>query len=332
MTIDDLLDRAPAEAVRRLALTLVDAIDRARARLDTAADPEALHDLRVGLRRLRSLLRAHRRDLGRKLERHRRRLGEIAESTGQARDAEVQLAWLERLGHVDADLHARLRAAQEAGAHAVRADALPRYDALAPKLRRRLERCRLDLEDPADELAYGTQLADHLCAHGAHLVAALAAIGGAADEAPAHAARIAGKRLRYLLEPLAGSAELGEDAAGLVERLKALQDALGELHDMHVLGHVVAGTSLAEAVRAKRDGLFAEVTHERDAATVWLPGVAALAERLAPSEIEIERKYLLARMPELPAGSEITVIEMEQGYLPGERLHERCARAAWPAR
>lgn len=40
--------------------------------------------------------------------------------------------------------------------------------------------------------------------------------------------------------------------------------------------------------------------------------------------LEIERKYLLSRLPAMPAPSD--VLEIDQGYLPGEKLLERLRR------
>ena len=51
-----LLPRPPEEGARRLALSYLDQAARARPRLADPADAEALHDFRVGLRRLRSCL------------------------------------------------------------------------------------------------------------------------------------------------------------------------------------------------------------------------------------------------------------------------------------
>ena len=50
----------------------------------------------------------------------------------------------------------------------------------------------------------------------------------AADREEIHAARISGKRLRYLLEPLRGSVS---GVAALVNSMKSLQDRFGELSD-----------------------------------------------------------------------------------------------------
>ncbi|MBA4158438.1 MAG: hypothetical protein H0X65_13290, partial [Gemmatimonadetes bacterium] len=42
--------------------------------------------------------------------------------------------------------------------------------------------------------------------------------------------------------------------------------------------------------------------------------------------LEIERKYLLSGMPQLPA-SGVSTLEIEQGWLPGTHLRERIRRA-----
>ena len=59
------LSRPPEEGARLLALSFLDQAAQARPRLADPADTEALHDFRVGLRRLRSCLRAYRRRISR---------------------------------------------------------------------------------------------------------------------------------------------------------------------------------------------------------------------------------------------------------------------------
>ena len=60
---DDLLSRSEEEGARRLALKALSAARAAERRLDDRSDPEALHDFRVAIRRLRSLLRAYKPQL-----------------------------------------------------------------------------------------------------------------------------------------------------------------------------------------------------------------------------------------------------------------------------
>ena len=92
---DDLLDRSDEEAARRLALKAVAAARAAERRLDDRSDPEALHDFRVAVRRLRSLLRAYKPQLESAVrQKDRRRLRDIQRATGGGREAEVALEWL----------------------------------------------------------------------------------------------------------------------------------------------------------------------------------------------------------------------------------------------
>jgi hypothetical protein len=155
----------------------------------------------------------------------------------------------------------------------------------------------------------------------------LAQVRGEGDSAEAHQARIAGKRLRYLLEPLRAGFE---EARTLVEGLKTLQDDLGELHDLHVLAGEI-GAARAEPTSPPLDGLAAagRGAHRR----ALRPRREELARRGgrgapvrhrgagAPRASEIERKYLLRGLPE--AARAAPAVELEQGYLPGDRLRER---------
>src|SRR5204862_177143 len=76
-------------------LALLDEAREGCGRLATLDDAEALHDFRVALRRLRSVLRSFRSELGdavpKKLQ---RQLRDVTRATGAARDAEVQLGWV----------------------------------------------------------------------------------------------------------------------------------------------------------------------------------------------------------------------------------------------
>ena len=65
----------------------------------------------------------------------------------------------------------------------------------------------------------------------------LGRIQGPSDAEQAHRTRIALKRLRYLLEPIA---RRNRRAGGLVRRFKQAQDLLGQHHDMHVLSSAIA--------------------------------------------------------------------------------------------
>src|SRR4029077_7708184 len=89
--------RPAEEGARLVALRQLDAVRAALARAGDPSDEEAIHDVRVALRRLRSSLAAYRPLLDADAARRGlERAGRLAGQMGDARDAEVRLAWLER--------------------------------------------------------------------------------------------------------------------------------------------------------------------------------------------------------------------------------------------
>jgi CHAD domain-containing protein len=238
-----LLDRPPEEGARRLALAFLDQAAAARPRLDNPADSEALHDFRVGLRRLRSCLRSYRAYLDDALpKRLARRLRDLAAATGMGRDTEVQIEWLRDKGrHLGAYhragytwLLAHLEERKKEAYEEILDEAAHEFADLEKDLRKRLSvyHAEVHLEGDGPQDTLGRAAAGILRAHVEELDDHLARIAGPDDEEQSHEARIAAKRLRYLLEPLAD--ELPQ-AKPVVKRIKALQDLLGELHDAHVL-------------------------------------------------------------------------------------------------
>jgi CHAD domain-containing protein len=228
--------------VRLVALELLGDAEQAADRLGHSRDDDALHDFRVAVRRLRSWIRAFKDDLGDSVRRRdRHELRSLVAATGSGRDAEVQLAWLARVAKVkDAKrrrgatwLSQYVEDRQRLAGDAFDASCIDDFEDLRKKLTKRLSKAikQSDDDEPTLAAAIATQLPSHVDA----LVAALHGVH-AFDEIPAHEARIAAKRLRYLLEPAAARVKV---AASMVERLKTLQDDLGELHDVHVLGHML---------------------------------------------------------------------------------------------
>jgi CHAD domain-containing protein len=224
-------------AVRQLASGYLEDAAAACRQLKDPANAEALHDFRVALRRLRSLIRAYRpyiRDcLPKKL---RRRVKDLASDTGIARDTEVQLAWLkdqrgqarshERPGYMW--IIRRLEARLDEEYQDIREHLPGRFERLQKRITTRLA---LDYDDSAPPL--GEVAAELLLQTGEELRAHLERVHGQADEEEIHQARITAKRLRYLLEPLVPELENGKE---LVKELKSLQGIMGEIHDTQVLG------------------------------------------------------------------------------------------------
>jgi hypothetical protein len=140
-------------------------------------------------------------------------------------------------------------------------------------------------------------------------------VSGPDDVEHAHRARIEGKRLRYLLEPLRGVPGLGAREA--VRRLKALQDVLGELHDAHVLeAELVAArreasggprppalSAVARLGRSRRNHLHAELV--KGAAGGDLVALAAQVKRVADG-LEARRRAPVAPGVEPPARAPAT--------------------------
>lgn len=275
----DLLDRSVQESSRLLALNYLDQIDRAQGRLGDAQDTEALHDFRVGLRRLRSCLRAYRKQLkGSVTGKMREQLRQMTQATNVGRDTEVQLTWLrkqgERMGTEDTQgffwFTGRLEGRKSESVDAAIAEVGRQYSKAAPRWRRRLRILRIEVGNtPARKLPRFRQVSGELIGQQVvQLREDLVRVRGVNNIEEAHQARIAVKRLRYLLEPIARS---NRRARALIPRLKDAQDLLGEHHDMYVI---------SEAIASGRAGLSGSNTQ---AVAKLHPGLATL-ERLAAEQ------------------------------------------------
>jgi CHAD domain-containing protein len=269
----NLLDRSAPEASRLLSLSYLDQIDSAHVRLGDQLDQEALHDFRVGIRRLRSAIRAHRTELeGSVTGKMRRRLRNLARATNDGRDVEVQLAWLGKqaplLGPDDIPgfywLVGRLEDRKQKTHDRAVADVARRYEKASLRLRRALGILRIELQTAQGQRPTSFREVTGALAQRQvqRLRDDIGRIQGADDAEQAHRIRISLKRLRYLVEPISRG---NRRAGALVRRLKEAQDLLGEHHDMHVFAVAIA--SFREGVSA---GKFSGVE----------PGLATLS-RLA---------------------------------------------------
>ncbi len=289
----DLLGRPAAQGVRLIALGYLDEAVAALDRLKDPEDAEALHDFRVALRRLRTTLRAYRPLLeGSVPRRLRRRLREVADGTNAARDAEVALAWLRPL---EAEFSARDRVglrwlverierARVKDRPRALADTRRAFAGVERKLRKELlvYRRTVPVRGAAPEQRFGALAAATLLEQAKQLDQVIATISSH-DEEAVHRARIAAKRLRYQLEPVAGTLTEG---ATLVRQLKILQDLLGELHDLLEMEDEVR-TAL-EAAAVARAGRLWELTLDDEPESHALssarrrrqnPGLFAVAKR-----------------------------------------------------
>ena len=236
---DGFLERPVVETVAALVERCLSQAERAVRQVGRPGKPEALHDFRVALRRCRGVLRAYRPWLGKAAgKRVRSELRRLMRQTNRGRDAEVQIAWLEGTRQAlrrseRAGLNyllERLRRRRHAGHAAAAAAVRSRFERLEVELRARLEQAA-----PAP-LTFGRAFGERLREYAADTAARLAAPAETARGEELHDARLAVKRLRYLVEPVVGDLA---DGAAVSELLKRLQDVLGELNDVRVLAATV---------------------------------------------------------------------------------------------
>jgi CHAD domain-containing protein len=321
----DLLERSAQESARLLALNHLEAIDAARVRLGDSLDQEALHDFRVGIRRLRSVIKAYREELAGSVGgKMRRRIRELGRATNDGRDLEVQLDWLKRQAMDLAPdevpgffwLVGRLDDRKQRIHDRAVADVVRRYAKVADKLRKALGVLRIELQTgQSQRVASFREVTGALAQQQvAQLRDQLSRIQGPSDAEQAHRTRIALKRLRYLLEPVV---RRNRRAGALVRRFKEAQDLLGEHHDMHVLSAAVAslrsggtsssfsGLDLGLAAVARQADEAAMVAFEKFQ-SIWGGELGGSREsRVASRESRVTNRILdradeLGRMLEAP--------------------------------
>lgn len=209
-------------------------------------DPECLHRMRVASRRFRTALSLFagcfpEEDLKR-WEKEARRVGR---ALGEARDADVQASSVAAIldGLEDRRVQPgveRLVLRLKQKRERLQEGVIRVLDSLEegalkkafPEALRALS-VRMRLACPEEEVSSARDAAlGKLACRLAELESFDSAVDHPERVEELHAMRIAAKRLRYTLEifrPL-----VGEEAAGFVEKLKKLQDLLGEIHDCDV--------------------------------------------------------------------------------------------------
>jgi CHAD domain-containing protein len=262
-----------------------------------AGEESGLHELRVALRRLRSWLRAYRPEVDDTLRKKtRRQLDKVAKATNAARDAEVALQWIA----AQTDLSARDRAGvryvverlereRNEAERDMRATLENKLSKLIKSLSEQLESywLRRSVSEPAAESRMAAVTRDVVVDHAERLARALGRIESPADFAGVHRARIATKRLRYLLETLNGD----QGAAALVKKLAGLQDLLGAAHDSHrIANRLVRELGESAARNARRAALRATKIDDDETGVPSFaktrPGLTTLAKRAHQNDRE----------------------------------------------
>jgi CHAD domain-containing protein/CYTH domain-containing protein len=337
-----LADAGVKRGTRLVALTQLQDAEDAFARISLKGDLEALHDYRVALRKLRSHLRIYQPWLRESVRpKQVRTLRRIARSSNPTRDLEVlidRLHELEELGPQEEAgvkwLIEQFSAQQAQHAQDFRERALQDFPRLARMLTVGLSTYEANLElDGEREERFGTVAARLSARLREDVRNHLNNVLSIEHQIEAHEARIAGKKVRYLLEPFAR--ELPE-AAEAIRAAKGFQDALGHLHDVHVLLTEVEKARgfatpqqqallapIHERVHQLRARVYEDIrrTYVEPRAGMVLD-LTAEAERalLRSAHIEIERKFLLKRFPRVRDAEELIIT---QGYVPGSDIKER---------
>lgn len=248
-------DRAAAllrERVRRLFREFPGAL---------AGDEEPVHQVRVAGRRLRvALPLLARKAGGRRVKRAKRILGDLTRAAGTGRDLDVLVALFEkRLVGLEApsaeqrELLRRLRVARTRSRSGL-ADGILDLD--IDRLRREIRRIRARGTATSGTILRRTRRVRGR--EGAVLLKDLAAVGGRYDPDALHALRRRVRRLRYTAE--VDDVVRGEES-GASAAWKELQDAIGVLHDVHVLGRWLDRAARRASARGQR-GLAAAARAE----------------------------------------------------------------------
>ena len=235
-----------ASAIRAIIAAQLGRLRAAQPAVRRGDDPEAVHEMRVGVRRLRTALRLGKKALpARQLEALARELGWLGDVLGQVRDLDVQLATADwhrgRLtpaarGPIDGYRRALRRRRLAALAALREAFDSSRYTKLLLALERAAS---TPARPPAGAAAEPIPRAGRRAIKRA--IRRLRTLGDAIEELPQaddlHALRIRAKRLRYVLEAL--KPITGRDGRRLTKQLIRLQDVLGRFNDAMVAAATV---------------------------------------------------------------------------------------------
>jgi CHAD domain-containing protein len=208
--------------------------------LRNSSDPDVVHDLRVAMRRCRSVAAVIEEvDPDRAWPELRKATRKLFRSLGALRDAQVMDEWVKKLASETDAVRAHLHSAFEISEPRLRENTLrvaAKIDLKAWKHLQRTVRHRSRLV-PAGSLA-----AECLALERFESAKELHAKALRTEKPkPWHALRIGLKRFRYTVEGL-----LPDQYAAWSDNLKRLQDILGEIHDLDVLAVKVHKSDLLE--------------------------------------------------------------------------------------
>lgn len=202
-------------------------IDTECARFHLAGDAEALHDLRVAMRRAHSLFAGFASSFSDETTLPEQ-LRALQKTTNAARDLEVTLVLMAKLKLELPDLQQQWQEQLAREYRRLREQLPPAWQMLSAQLDRPSEL----LLESLPETPLGPYAAALATGERKKLLGGIKSLGKKWGDRRAHRLRIHGKRMRYLLEPFI---EESKAAATAVNHLKRFQDLLGDYHDSVVL-------------------------------------------------------------------------------------------------
>jgi CHAD domain-containing protein len=201
---------------------------------------DAVHDLRVAIRRCRSVAAAMEEvDPDRAWPAMRKAARKLFRALGALRDTQVMNEWVKKLGPENDPVRAHLQAAFESREPQQRDAALRAVDKFDQKSWKRLARV---LGQRSRLVPAGSLATECLALERFESAKELHAKALRTEKPkPWHALRIGLKRFRYTVESL-----LPEQYAAWSDNLKRVQDLLGEVHDLDVLLGIVKKADFVE--------------------------------------------------------------------------------------
>jgi CHAD domain-containing protein len=223
--------------------------------LRSSADTDSVHDLRVAIRRCRSVAAVMEEiDPDPAWPAMRKAARKVFRALGALRDSQMMDEWVKKLALETDPVRMQLQAAFESREPGLRDAALRSAAKFDEKSWRRLERT---LRHRSRLVPVGSLAAECLALERFESARELHAKALRTEKPkPWHALRIGLKRFRYTLEGL-----LPERYEVWSENLKRLQDLLGELHDLDVLSATVKRSDSMETEDSRKSW---EETIERE--------------------------------------------------------------------